>query len=158
GVETADDRLVPVLRLISMDRPLAEQALRRVAAEVNGDGRRYMEEAAARVAAVAQEHGIPIPRIPNQSQASAGQESPTKVQWRGNSFSLPDMRVPPFVAAPSLVDLLTGLRNAGRSRGWDDPGAWDDVALALGYHLGDLIDNGREDDACRLLRFFARDT
>jgi hypothetical protein len=159
AVETADARLAPILRLLTTDRLHAAQCLRRMAAEVSGDGRRHTEGAAARVTAVATEHGIAIPRIaPLGEDRSSPERRDRTSPWPGDTFRLPGLRVLPFVPNPTLVDLLTGLRAAGATRRWDDVGAWDDVVLALGYHLGQLIDAGREDDARRLLRFFARDT
>jgi hypothetical protein len=157
AVETADARLAPVVRLISIDPPLAMQTLRRVAAEVSGDCHRHTKVAAARVMAVAEMHGLPVPRIappktsPKRLERTL-QPNPTA------AVVVPALRVPPFVPNPTLVDLLAGLRAAGSTRRWDDAGAWDDVVLALGYHLTQFADCGREDDALRLLRFFARDT
>lgn len=158
AVKVADARLAPVLRLLATDRPLAAQALRRVAAEVSGDGRRYTAGAAARVMAVAAEHGVPIPRIsPSSASPSPRERAGLARPWSGDTLRLPGMRIPPFAPNPTLVDLLAGLRAAGAARRLDAVGAWDDVVLALGYHVGGLIDQGREDDARRLLRFFARD-
>jgi hypothetical protein len=158
AAKSADSRVAPILRLLVTDPPLAAQALRRVAAEVSGDGRRYTEGAAARLAAVATEHGVAIPCIAAPPEGRPSNEPHARSRpWQGTAFHLPGMRVPPFPPNATLVDILTGLRTAGAKRRWDDDSSWDDVVLALGYHLGQLIDAGREDDARRLLRFFARD-
>ncbi|ODT04201.1 MAG: hypothetical protein ABS52_05990 [Gemmatimonadetes bacterium SCN 70-22] len=170
ALERIDARLAPVLGLLHTDRPRAVRALRRVAAEVTGDGRRDATTAAARVVAVAEEHGLSVPRIARDSAAAgmsaasgppSGLSSPT---GHGSRRFRPDevdralgLREPPFVPNPTLVDLLAGLRRAAASRRWDEPGGAEHVALSLGYRLGQLVDDGREDDVGRLLRFFARD-
>lgn len=157
GVDAADARLAQVGRLVATDRPLAVQALRRVAAEVTGDGRHHTDEAAERVMAFAAEHDLPVPQIaPTGARPSKHERTPSPPSNAGGRLAY--MRVPPFPPDPSLVDLLAGLRAAGTTRRWDDDRAWDDVVLALSYHLSQLIDSGREDDVRRLLRFFARHT
>lgn len=155
AAEEAEARLAPVLKLAATDRELAIEALRRVAAEVSGDGRHYRDVAAARVMEVAIERGLPIPRIAS-TVAAVAVERPARGSSRPNSH-LPSLRIPPFPPDPSMVGLLAGLRAVGASRRWDDADAWDDVVLSLSYHVGLLVDAGREDDARRLLRFFARD-
>lgn len=158
SAERADARLAPVVRLVRENRELAAKAFRRVAAEVTGDGRRYTEAAASRVAAVADEHGIAIPRItPPVGLRPTENLARSSHQKAENTFRLPNMRVPPFPPNATFVDLLTGMRTAGAKRGWDEVSGWDDVVLALSYYVGDLADGRRDDDARRLLRFFARD-
>lgn len=156
AIDAADARLAPVVRLATTDRTLAAQAIRRIAAEVSGDGQRYTDAAAARVVAVAAENDLLVPHIaPSEFPATNRQRRAAALPRAGTW--LPAWRIPPFAREATLVDLLAGLREAGISRRWDDADAWDDVVLALSYHLGQLADAGHEDDARRLLRFFARD-
>ena len=69
----------------------------------------------------------------------------------------PIFQQPEFPPNPALIDLLRGLRAAGRRRGWVNPEDWNAIITSLAYRLGELIDGGRDDDAERVLRFFARD-
>ncbi len=154
----ADARVAPILRMASGERTFATNLMRRVAAEVTGDGRRYNDKAAARVAQVAAEHGLLIPQLSRtDARAPSIGVSDTGRSARVDQSPLPLMRIPPFPPDATLVDLLTGLRRAGSAGRLDNVAQWTDVASALGYHLGQLIDSGREEDVRRLLRFFARD-
>ncbi|WP_298272247.1 hypothetical protein [Gemmatimonas sp.] len=154
----ADARVAPILRLASSEHTFATILMRRVAAEVTGDGRRYNDKAAVRVAQVAAENGLSIPEI---SRADVGAQSRSASDsgrsGRSDQSLLPLMRIPPFPSDATLVDLLTGLRRAGSDGRIDNATRWKDVASALGYHFGQLIDSGREEDVGRLLRFLARD-
>lgn len=150
----ADARMAPILRLLIRDRRLAEQSMRRVAAEVTGDGPQYAEAAAARVANVAHELGLQIPHISRGNEATPVRQRAffsNAAQNRGLRLH----RIPAFPANPTLVELLSGLRAAAASRRLDEP--WNEVVLPLAYHLGQLISDGHEADALRLLKFFARD-
>ena len=122
------------------------------------DTRREAEAAAARVEQTIADLRLTGPRVMAAAVAGAHDASASGGRTRPGESRLPGMRVPPFPPEPLTVDLLVGLRAAGRQARWDDPHGWDDVVLALSYHLGQLVDDGREDDACRVLRFFARDT
>ncbi len=164
ATKRVDARLAPVVRVLSLDRSLGIDTFRRAAAEVAGDSRRDVETAAARLAEVALAHEVPIPEVVPASHAmrgsseTAAQESRAQVPLRpGEPARLPWLRLPPFASDATFVELLSGLRRARDARRWDEVGAWDDVVLALGYHLGQLVDAGREDDVRRLLRFWARD-
>ena len=53
--------------------------------------------------------------------------------------------------------MLKGLRAAGRRCGWENPGEWDAIITSLTYRLCELIDGGHDNDAERVLLFFARD-
>jgi len=158
AAKTADTRLAPIIRLASADLPLARQAIRHVAAEISGDARRHATAALERVAAIAATHGLPVPRAtPSPDDADQSDKiarSGTPIRTR---FELARARTPAFASNPSFIDLLAGLRAADTVKGSGAFGAWDEVVLALSYHVGGLIDVGRADDACRLLRFFARD-
>ncbi len=57
---------------------------------------------------------------------------------------------PPFLLNPSFVELLSGLRQASRSEDWNG------VVLSLSYRLIEMLETGKEEDARRVLRFFAR--
>jgi hypothetical protein len=158
AVELANARLAPVLRLLTTDRVRAATTMRRVVAEITGDGRRNTDLAGERATAVAEEHGLAIPRFERVNQVRGGSGPDGVARQPSGAAELPNLRVPPFPVRATLVDLFTGLRRAGLTRRWDDDHAWDDLALAFGYHVCVLIDSGQEDDARRLLRFFARDT
>jgi hypothetical protein len=155
----ADERLGPIANLSAIDRPLAENALRQLAAAVTGDTRRHGKKAAMRVQQSADALGLSIPRLAFVAEAIPSDAPPSEVRWRTplNEPRLPALRIPPFPPRPTVVDLLVGLRAAGRDAGITR-GGWDDVVLALGYHLGQFVDADRGNDARRVLRFFARDT
>ena len=149
----ADARMAPILQLVNNDRRLAEQSIRRILAEVIGD--KGPDRAVARVASIAEELGLSIPIIP----AGATEHKP---ECRIKAFASRERgarlrlhRIPPFASNPTLVDLLAGLRTAGSSRRLAEP--WDEVNVPLSYHIGQLIEDGREPDARRILRFFARE-
>jgi hypothetical protein len=151
----ADARMAPILRLVNNDRRLAEQAIRRISAEVICDEGQYAESAAARVAIVAEELGLSMPAIPTGAMATQSERRPRAFTARERGAWARLHRIPPFASNPTFVDLLAGLRAAGSARRLDE--SWDDVIVPLAYHIGQLIDDGREPDAGRLLRFFARD-
>lgn len=156
---TAKARLAPIVRLATIDPAMAAESVRHIAAEVIDDGRRHTDNAALRVEATAHELGLTIPRITTAISSSTQHPSSFRSKsHQSKQLWLSALRVPAFPVNPSFVDLLVGLRSRGYALRWDDVGGWDDVILSLSYHLGNLVDNGREDDARRLLRFFARDT
>lgn len=152
-------RLAPMIRLAAADRSRARQSLRRIAAEVAGVGGRHAKAVAAHLERSALELGMPLPLISqegendSQPRHPAGAKAQDDAQYR---FWKP--RTPAFPPDASVVELLAGLRSAGRIRRDDEHVAWPQVLLPLSYHLSQLSDHDRESDANRLLRFFARDT
>ena len=157
--EIATARLAPVVRLAAVDRRMAAHAIRHVAAEVVDDGRRHIEKAAKHVESTAEELGLLVPRITLTTSLKKDSPSSTYTNFHsGDTLRLEGIRFPQFSANSSFVDLLAGLRCAGRERYLNNPDEWNDIILPLSYHLSSFIDSGREDDARRLLRFFARDT
>jgi hypothetical protein len=155
SIEAADERLAPVVRLASVDRDMAEECLRRVIAEVRNDGRRYTDAAAARIESTAYNLNLRVPHRELQPQLHV---QANDGRFYSRDFQLRWMRVPPFPPTPRFVDILLGLKSsAAQQKQWDDPYAWDSVVLPLSYLLTQLVDNRQEDDARRLLRYFARD-
>jgi hypothetical protein len=149
----ADARMAPILRLVNNDRRLAEQSIRRVLAEVIDDG--GPESAASRVSSIGRELELSIPSISASATGSQPERRVKTFAARERGARIRVCRIPPFASSPTLVDLLAGLRTAGSSRRRVE--TWDEVNLPLSYHIGQLIEDGREPDACRLLRFFARE-
>lgn len=156
GDKVAELRLAPILRLIEADRSRAVWALRRLAGQVAGDGRHHNGEAADRVMAVARHRGLPVPQITASGAHPSGRRHDERRPSRITPLDAL-LREAPFKPSPTTVDLLAGLRRAAVGLRWDDPDAWNDVVLALSYHLTEFLDAGREDEAKQLLRFFARD-
>lgn len=158
GAEAADARLAPVIKMASSERSLASEALRQVAAEVAGhEGQRY-SPAVRRLQEVAAELELLIPQFAPEFKppdtiadvpASPGVEP----------LALRSVRTPAFEFRASFVDLLRGLRAAGRERTayTQDIAVWDDVLTPLSYHVTSFIDDGKIEDVKRLLSFFARD-
>jgi len=151
-------RLEPIVQLADIDRDKAAAAIRRVMAEVSC-GNKYTEAMAKQVKNMAKEFHLVCPSISEQNiKQPAPKASAAPQVGQNKEFCLPEFYEPAFPSNPSLVDLLAGLRKARRLRYREDSEVWDSTILALSYHLGSLVDEGRENDACRLLRFFARDT
>lgn len=154
--QATDERLAPIASLATKDRRAAVRALRLAAAELLNDGRRHTDRAAMRIASAAAELSLPVPKARTEPERNSGVGDGADRSSAGRP-ELPWLRIPAFPVDASLVDLLLGLRAAGRQLRWDVANTWDSVTLPLSYHLDSLIANGREDDACRILRFFARD-
>lgn len=152
----AEERLKPIRRILLQERAFGEHALRRLAAAVDGDGCREVGEVPTQLAQVAQDHGVSLPLFSSARGPSSGPRRPDR-QARTTGETSDWARQPPFPPDPTVVDLLVGLRSASANRIGSSHREWAGVVSALGYHLGQLVDRGREGDALRVLRFFARD-
>ena len=152
----AEARLAPIVRLATVDRDLAQQVFRRVLAEIRDDAGPHRNSVAKRADRVAAQLGFQLAAEPQEDtqQGNAGTERPI-VPTEVTEHSI--LQQPDFPPNPALADLLKGLRAAGQQCGWENPGEWDAIVTSLAYLLGKLIDGGHDDDAERILRFFARE-
>ena len=152
----AETYLRPIARLVTLDRPRAEQVFRRVLAEIEDNSGRYGNVAAKCGHALAERLGFDVPIEPHDDtrQSDGGAERPV-VPYKPPPHVV--RQQPEFPPNPTLVDLLKGLRAAGQRRRGVNSENWNGVVTALTYRLGELVDAGHENDAERVLRFFARD-
>lgn len=157
SVKAAKARLAPAMHIVNTNRSLALEAFRQVAAEVANDTYRYTGEASNYVESTARELGLTIPKIAHIDPSS--RENRNTLPRSSFKFEPTWLRFAPFPQNPSFLDLLTGLRSAGERRSGleNDQSNWDDVVTSLSYHIGDLVDQGREEEARRLIFFFGRD-
>ena len=151
-----DARLAPIARLAAVDRDLAQQVFRRVMAEIEDHGGRQGNSAAEHVHRIAAQLGFQLTTEAqdNTQQGEAGTETPS-VPAEAMAHAI--LKQPVFPPSPSFVDLVKGLRAAGQRRERMNPEEWDAIVRSLANRLGELLDGGHEDDAERVLRFFARD-
>ena len=154
--EDAEVRLAPIVRLATVDRNHAQQALRRVVAEIRDDARRHWNSTVEHVHRVAAQFGFQLASEPqdNTQQDDTGAGRPVGT---AESTANAVLQQPVFPPHPTFVDLLKGLRAAGQQCGWENPREWDAIVTSLACHLQELIESGRYNDAERVLRFFARD-
>ena len=147
----AEARLAPIARLATVNRDLAQQVFRRVLAEIRDDAGRHRNSAAEHAHRVAAQLGFQLAAEPQHDtqQSDAGTERPA-VPTEATAPAI--LQQPVFPPNPAFPDLLKGLRAKGVN-----PGEWDAIVTSLAYRLGELIDDGHDDDAERVLRFFARD-
>lgn len=155
----ANARLAPVERLAQTKPHLVPAALRRVAVEIRDDSRRHKSQALAVLKSTAQKLSVPL-QLDDTGPAEQGAQNNTvsaSSSQRSDFGQIPALIEPPFPTNPSVVDLLVGLRNFEQGRLSAVPQVWDRVILPLSYHISTLLQTARDDDAFRLLRFFARE-
>ena len=152
----AEARLRPITRLATVDRNLAQQVFRRVLAEIGDDAGRHRNSTVKRAHQVAAQLGFQLAAEP-QGDTQQGDTGTERLVVPTEATAHAILEQPEFPPNPAFVDLLKGLRVAGRRRGGVNPGEWDAIITSLAYRLGELIDRGHDDDAERVLRFFARD-
>ena len=154
--EDAEARMVPIARLAAVDRDLAQQIFRRVLAEIRDGGRRHRNSAAQHAQRLAAQLGFQLAADPqDDTQQGAAETERPVVPTEATAQAI--LQQPEFPPHPSFVDILKGLRAAGRRCGSNNPGEWDAIIASLTCRLGELIDCGHDDDAERVLLFFARD-
>jgi hypothetical protein len=145
--EDAKRRLSAVVRLKSRGATQAYDAFRRAAAQIQDDGVIYQAGASKELRNTAEKLGFEPPIVAsNTTNKNGSSDDRSRASYRNGLIS----REPAFPPNPSFVDLLAGLRAASRSEDWDS------VVLSLSYRLLEMVDAGREEDARRVLRFFAR--
>lgn len=152
---SVERRLRPIAEMLKSDRELSLQSLRRLLAEVANDTLRSATAAIKPILAFAELNGLQLPAVPALSQPA--EESLGHRMAEGSSGQLWRLRLPPFPPNATVLDLMAGLRKAEETRGWNGPETWDDVVLALGYYLPNLVEIGEEKAAARIVRFFARE-
>ena len=153
----ADERLAVISRLLQQNSEYAKQAFQRLAGQIEGDGRKYTEGAKRRMIAFADEQGIPIRRF-------CAREPTVSQSNRHNSFT-PEQDILDLIEGNIIeahfpvdanpVELVAGIRRSGSY--WKLEGSGRESFInAFGYRLINLIDEGREEEAIRLIRFYAR--
>tara|TARA_R110001583_G_scaffold192551_1_gene359177 strand:+ start:2986 stop:9072 length:6087 start_codon:yes stop_codon:yes gene_type:complete len=151
---TVERRLPPIAEMLKSDHGLALQSLRRLQAETANATGMKATAAIKLVETFIERHGLRLPFVPGQAAAADEGWVWTQEKEKGDPWYF---RQPPFPTNATVLELMAGLRKAEESRGWKGPETWDDVVLALGYHIPALVEAGEEDAAVRIVRFFARD-
>lgn len=151
GPYEAKDRLDP-LRLLFVSYPkIARERIYRLAAEVTNNERRRNKEAAEMVAAVAVENGLSMRcTISEATERGLGRDI----------YSLPALLatrhpIPIFDENDSYVELLSGIRKISSAEG--DKETLANCAMHyLSYRLPEMVAQGDEASARRIIRFLAR--
>src|SRR5262249_32759568 len=148
AADDAERRLSSVVRLTREGAQHADAAFRRAAAQIQDDGAMYQSNASEGLLNVARKIGHDVESI--SSNIVSEDTDRDNTLHRKERRQLP-YRTPAFPVAASFVQLLSGLRAAShRSEDWDG------ILLSLSYRLPEMMENGKEEEARRLLRFFAR--
>ena len=154
--ETADaERRLKTLDRLYGQEPASEHALRLLAAQIHGDSERFNEMAWARVADFAAIRQVSLPRAELLSAESAAPHT-TEQLWTTDPWPWFEEQ-PVFASGAAPISLLTEIRQRHRSLG-DQPARKDRFVNALGYRLAEMVDSGNEDEAIRLVRYFARES
>jgi len=153
----ADQRLAVVNRLLEHDRQLGITALKQLIAQVTGDERRHRDRPAARVQAFAQEKDIKIPKI-RPSPVSIDEKKHFPPKQKSFSDVLRYLYEETYFTKETRgIDLVAGIRRAGEMRPGLEDQNWTGFVNAFGYRLINLISEGHEEEAIRLIRFFGRE-
>ena len=156
--ERVEERLAPAERIAQNNPSIAVRAFRRAAASIANDGARHSDEAVRHMKDIATKLGVVVPtgtadRTPRPSATQIKRAN----AWPTQGIQLPWMHEPAFIPSPSVVDLMAGLRRNDRKSIQSDSLVWESVNNPLSYHISVLVETGREEDAERLLRFYARE-
>lgn len=154
-IEDAVARLKVIARLYDQDAATGEHALRLLAAQVHGDSEHFNAAAYAKVEAFAATKGVRLPTV----DRSIGTDVEKERDYTQKPNPLSKFKDEPDfpVDAPPLR-LMTSIRLSRRSFSERSADHDDRFINAFGYRLVELLDRGDEEQAIRLIRYFARES
>ncbi len=155
SVKAVQRRLIAVERLLENDTLSGEHALRLLAAQVHGDPEKFSPMAYKELEIVGRKYGI---NLPSANRDIGSEEEEEKKSYTSKIDPLDVFRdTPPFPYDAAPLEIMAIIRSSrGFLRG--DAANQDRVINALGYRLAELIDRGAEEEAVRIMRFFARES
>jgi AAA ATPase domain len=156
--EKADDRLNVISRLLNQDRIKGSQAFQLLTAQIAEDERHKINPAIVRLREFAEKENIILPQI-NEIKTNIKTED--NYVNRKNSFDnipLSDRircHESFFFSVDNPTDLIAGIRRITSNQ--KSYYHWDSFITAFGYRLITILNQGRDDEAVRLLRYFSRE-
>jgi hypothetical protein len=129
-------------------------------AQVEGDGPTYLEDVVEIVRQFAQCWNVVLPpqtALAEASQSTTGEEH-RPISSNGPSPWRLRFDWPLFASDATPLELLARLRDLSSFGSNDAPDAHTRFVNAFGYRLTAVIETGDEDEALRLLRYFAHDS
>jgi hypothetical protein len=157
AADTANERLDVVSRLQQVDAKRAALRLLELAAEIYDDGRHYVDGAIAALRKFEHESSIPLPLASVMAKKDKDRSSVEPVTKLGIRSIELGYRFLAFPSNPTMVDLMAGLRSLENAPADERSERVSSTILSLGYRVSEMIENGNEIGARRLLHFFARD-
>jgi len=157
AVEEVEKRLTVIERLLSVDPIADEQALRRLAAQVQGDSEKFNSAAYEKVEAFAQSHGFSLPAGRHEvgpTETEGGATRTTILHKQDYLSVFQDEPLFPCEATP--LDIIKELRHT-RQQSLDNGTNQSRFVNALGYRLVELLNQGKESKVIRLIRYWARE-
>jgi len=155
----ADERLAVIERLLNCDLAQGVEAFNRLVAQVGGDGRSYKEGAVRQLREFAKKHTFTLPELPEgvdqHDETTMSGRTPASRSSRDDAANNGDIGLSNCFAGMSMSDILVGIRCAGDSLLLSGQQR-DKFVNALGYRLLNLVQNDREDDAIRVIRYYSR--
>ena len=154
GVSEVDKRLEAVEQLLQSDFDIGQHLLRMLAAQVQGDANKFSLDAYRRIQEVGAKYGVGIaePNLDSDDE-EIKEEVPRNINldpfrsFRTNAV---------FQVDATPLDLMVRLRSKNSVFG-DALETSEQFIHALGYRLVELISRGEEDEAIRLIRYYARE-
>jgi hypothetical protein len=154
-VEDAEARLKVIARLYDQDAVTGEHALHLLAAQVHGDSEHFNPAAYAKVEAFAAAKGVRLPAV----DCSIGTDVEKERDYSQKPDPLSKFKdAPVFPADAPPLRLMTSIRQSRRSFSERSVDRDDRFINAFGYRLVELLDQGEEEQAIRLIRYFARES
>lgn len=157
AVEEVEKRLTVIERLLSVDPIAGEQALRRLAAQVQGDSKKFNSAAYEKVEGFAQSHGFSLPAGRHEvgPTETEGGVTRTLTLYKQDDFPV-FYDEPLFPCEATPLDIMKELRHT-RRQSLDKGTNQSKFVNALGYRLVELLDQGKDSEVIRLIRYWARE-
>ncbi|HEX9869638.1 MAG TPA: hypothetical protein VGC99_13800 [Candidatus Tectomicrobia bacterium] len=156
----ADDKKVDEQGTTTEQKRWGHRCLVNFLAQVEGDGPTYLEDIVEIVCQCAQRWDVVLPP---RTELAGASDSARGEEHRPISSNAPSQRRlcfdwPLFAPDATPLALLARLRDLDSFGSNDVPDALTRFVNAFGYRLAALIEAGDEDEALRLLRYFAHDS
>ncbi len=154
GIKAVDERLKAVERLMQIDFEMGRRILVLLAAQVQGNSERFLPEAYKRLQDFGDKYGISISEASQDfgpEEIKEGASKPTDID-PFQSFRT----TPVFPANATPLDLMVRLRSRNYLSS-EVINSSPQFIHALGYRLVELVSKGEEEEAIRLIRYYARE-
>lgn len=153
---TIGDRVRAVEEILATKQGIGALHLEALAAQLQDDAADSSSEAYDLVRAIADSSGVWLPRAKDSAEMADG-DTPSAVQTSETQPSAVTEPITLFEESSTPLQAMAWLREHRLALTDSEGTAWPSLAVGFADRLARFIDAGREDDALRLSRFFARE-